>query len=378
MRVKNLDRLQDDQSYPPCIKASKSILKSAIRNPQSTVLIVGQGLAGTAVAWRLWERGIPFLIVDPNEAQTCSKVAAGLVTPITGKRLNLSWRIAELLPDALLFYRRIEKVLGSRFYHQVPSVKLFKDAREAEIWETRRIDPELSRWINHGASPAVVDTKVFKHALGGFQQRHSGWLDTPAYLEASRAFFAAQGCWQQGIVNEEELTVSSEEVTWAGQSFSHAIFCKGWQQQGGPFFPWLRFFSARGLILTIKADLTEERILNHRCWLQPRGNGEWRVGSTYDFDFASPLEPWIEKLQNILADFVQVPYSVTNIQWGIRPVVHGQQITLGSHPAHPRIALLSGLGSKGVLRAPSFANMLLDHLFKAKPLSEEVDVAANN
>ncbi len=49
------------------------------------ILIVGQGLAGTAVAWQLWERGVPFLVVDPNEASTCSKVAAGLVTPITAR-----------------------------------------------------------------------------------------------------------------------------------------------------------------------------------------------------------------------------------------------------------------------------------------------------
>ncbi len=344
---------------------------------QAPILIVGQGLAGTAVAWRLWERGVPFLMVDPNEAQTCSKVAAGLVTPITGKRLNLSWRISELLPDALRFYRRIEKLLGARFYHRVPSVKLFKDAREAEIWETRRLDPELTRWIN-AASPAMVDATIFQHALGGFQQRHSGWLDTPAYLEASRAFFAAQGCWQQGLVKEEELMVTSEEVTWADHSFSHAILCKGWQQHGGRYFPWLRFHSARGVILTIKADLPDQRILNHRCWLQPRGDGEWRVGSTYDFDFDSPLDYWIEKLRGILTEFVQAPFSVTNIQWGIRPVVHGQQITLGSHPAHPRIAVLAGLGSKGVLRAPFFAKMLLDHLFHALPLDAEVDVAANH
>jgi len=53
-------------------------------------LILGQGLAGTAIAWRLWERGLPFLIVDRDEPVTSSKIAAGLLTPITGMRMSLN------------------------------------------------------------------------------------------------------------------------------------------------------------------------------------------------------------------------------------------------------------------------------------------------
>src|SRR5882757_4219331 len=105
-------------------------MESAIRNPQSAILIAGQGLAGTALAWRLWERGVPFVIVDPNDEVTASKIAAGLVTPVTGQRLNLSWRIFELLPEALAFYDRVEKQLGAKFYHVGDCVRLLKDERE--------------------------------------------------------------------------------------------------------------------------------------------------------------------------------------------------------------------------------------------------------
>ena len=56
------------------------------------ILIIGGGLAGMALAWRLHERGVPFLIVDRDEPLTSSKVAAGLVAPITGLRLTLNWR----------------------------------------------------------------------------------------------------------------------------------------------------------------------------------------------------------------------------------------------------------------------------------------------
>ncbi|MDP1589651.1 MAG: FAD-dependent oxidoreductase, partial [Prosthecobacter sp.] len=77
----------------------------------SRILIIGQGLAGTALAWRLWERGVPFLIVDRDEAVTCSKVAAGLITPITGMRLTVSWRYEVFYREALRFYRACGKRL---------------------------------------------------------------------------------------------------------------------------------------------------------------------------------------------------------------------------------------------------------------------------
>lgn len=62
-------------------------------------LIIGQGLAGTALAWQLCQQGVPFILVDEHLPDSSSKVAAGLITPITGMRLNLGWRIAELIPD---------------------------------------------------------------------------------------------------------------------------------------------------------------------------------------------------------------------------------------------------------------------------------------
>ncbi len=48
-------------------------------------LIVGQGLAGSLLAWELMQRGAKVLIVD-NGMPNASQVAAGLINPITGMR----------------------------------------------------------------------------------------------------------------------------------------------------------------------------------------------------------------------------------------------------------------------------------------------------
>src|SRR4051812_27653137 len=103
-----------------------------MQSPEFT--IVGQGLAGTALGWALLRRERTVLVVD-NERGGASRLAAGLITPVTGKRLAKSWRWAELFPAACQFYRAIEAITGERFFHQQPAVRLF--ANEAERDEFR-------------------------------------------------------------------------------------------------------------------------------------------------------------------------------------------------------------------------------------------------
>ena len=60
--------------------------------PHYEYVIIGQGIAGSCVAWELWRRRKSFLLLDAGETATTSRVAAGLITPVTGQRLVPSWR----------------------------------------------------------------------------------------------------------------------------------------------------------------------------------------------------------------------------------------------------------------------------------------------
>jgi glycine/D-amino acid oxidase-like deaminating enzyme len=343
------------------------------------VLIVGQGLAGTALAWRLWERDVRFVIADPDEDVTASKIAAGLVTPVTGKRLNLSWRIDELLPEARAFYARVEKVIARQFYHESEYLRLLNDEREVAWWKERQSRGELLPWLQPAGDWMPGSSEWFRDELGGFVQRHAGWLDTGAYLKASREFFAAQNAVRTARVEEGDLEVGAASVRWQGADFAFVIFCRGWREQASArFFPWLKFDSAQGVIAALKADLPGERIVNRSAWLLPRGNGQWRTGSTYEFDFALPMEDSIADLRGKLERLLKVPFEITAAQRGVRPIVKQRQLILGRHPAHDRICVMNGLGSKGVLRTPFFARMLVEHLLDDKPLEAVVDVRSND
>lgn len=338
-------------------------------------LIIGGGLAGTTLAWRLHERGLPFLIVDRDEPLTSSKVAAGLVTPITGMRLSLSWRFGQLYPEALAFYRGLESKLGTRFYHEVPIVQLLASEKAVTQWQKRRDQPEVQPYLKAPEPGPLVNDTIFANLHGGFVQQHSGWLDTATFLSASQHYFESLGSWQRGELTPDEV------ASRIGKDFTHAIFCIGWEAARHHWFDWVPFQSARGTVLQVSADTGgETRVVNNGCWLLPRGDGSLRVGPTYELNFDQPNTPapeTIAALETRLRGLLKTRYDITGSQTGVRPIIARREALIGTHPARPGIAFLNGLGSKGVLRAPWVARQLTEHLLDGKPIEPELDLAGN-
>lgn len=72
-------------------------------------LIIGQGIAGTAMGYRLEQAGQSFLIFDLPESNKSSRVAAGLYNPVTGRKMVKSWMAEYLFPKIEPFYQEMEK-----------------------------------------------------------------------------------------------------------------------------------------------------------------------------------------------------------------------------------------------------------------------------
>ena len=344
------------------------------------ILIIGQGLAGTALAWRLWEREVPFVIVDRDEAITCSKVAAGLITPITGMRLTVSWRYTLFYREALRFYRGCGRRLKQRFLFPRGYVRLLKNEQEIAKWEKRRRDPDMQPFLHR--QPPQLNADVVHNPQNGFQQRHAAWLDTTAYLQASRAFFESLDSWRKADVKPDEVHDDAQGVTWNDQSFTHVIWAQGWSAQHHPLLHWVPFQSALGTILTVTADLHgEKRILNRGCWLLPRNDGTLRAGSTYEWSFAdqnTPSPTQVQELEATLQTLLKTSAQITATQSAVRPIIKNRQALMGTHPSHPRVAFLNGLGSKGSLRSPWLARHLLEHLLDGTALDEAFDLQQNS
>src|ERR1700712_3025446 len=98
------------------------------------ILIVGQGLAGTMLAWTLEREGVEFEIADRGHAQATSRIGAGIINPITGQRIVKSWRVDEFLPVARTVYRELEQALACPLVTEMRIRRYFRDQRERSIF----------------------------------------------------------------------------------------------------------------------------------------------------------------------------------------------------------------------------------------------------
>src|ERR1700722_11248029 len=96
---------------------------------QTDVLIVGQGISGTFLSLELERAGISHLVIDERRPFSASRAAAGLINPVTGRRIVTTWMIDELLPFAVEVYGRLEGVLGHSFLQAATVTDFFPTAQ---------------------------------------------------------------------------------------------------------------------------------------------------------------------------------------------------------------------------------------------------------
>ena len=110
--------------------------------------------------------------------------------------------------------------------------------------------------------------------------------------------------------------------------------------------------------------------------MMPVSEKRLRVGATYSWD---PLD-WnatkeaTDELESKLKALLKIPYTIKSVIAGVRPSVRDRRPLVGVHPEYSNVALLNGLGTKGVTLAPFFSNELVQHLENGKELNPLVNI----
>ncbi len=341
-------------------------------------IIVGQGLAGTTLAWQLMLAGQRVLVIDAEEPVTSSKIAAGLITPITGQRMALSWRNDEFLPVAQDFYRDIEQRTGSRFYYTRTALRLFSSDAEQLTWTKRQLQPGYQAHLLDPQPNPLLSLDIGDSSCGGFTM-HAAQLDVVAYLSASRTAFAAAGSYRPLSLDwQRDVTFGDDHVVVAEHRTRRLISCEGYAAKRNPHFAHVPFNAAKGDILTVRFHRPMPAQSLHRdLWVAPTTEPDvFRVGSTYDWT-ALDNEPSVTARATIerkLQAFLRVPYTVIDHKAAVRPIIHLSKAIIGLHPQHQRLGYFNGLGSKGSLHAPWYARCLTDFLVRGTPIPEALNV----
>ena len=311
------------------------------------IQIIGHGLAGAILAETLSGAGYPVQILDDG-GPASSRVAAGLYTPLTGRRLVRSWQLESALLVVNRFYPALEKTLGAHFFHPLSSIKIFRSQTEREEWETRK-DHDFTREREVSALP-------FRCPWGGCEVRGGGWVNLPRMLDALKNRRKQKGEW--GSLDSPEITIWAEGVKASENPLWRDV---GWR-------------NAHGDILTLSIpDLAEEHIYHPGKFLLPVGNHLFRCGATYAWNQKSfaPRQQGRLELETALAEVLTVPFKVVDHQAAIRPVAMARVPVAGPHPEQPEHWIFNGFGSKGVLMAPWMAGRIVEYLQSGAELPKE-------
>lgn len=344
---------------------------------QVDLIIIGQGLAGCALAWQAWFRGTRPLIVesDLEPGRRCSRVAAGLLNPVRGRgEPKPVWRAAEMVETASVHYQQVASHIGRRVFH--PTVILRHPASETpgQSHPSQGLENQAE-----GISRELVDEISPGPPL---HVRNGGWLDTAAYIDATRTFFQERGLYLNETYRECDTKFGKsarDVVCWRDYRAKALIVAAGLAARKLPSFSSLPFRAAAGRIAEIECPSpapSDEIHVFDGHWLIKRAAGPHLCGATYEFvDPESVPNEFPDELLPLTNRILGPAWECSHIRVGVRPILRQSRPLMGRHPRIPTLAWLNGLGSRGVSTAPRVASALLDHLLLGEELDAEFDAS---
>ncbi|MBN3520142.1 FAD-dependent oxidoreductase [Algoriphagus lutimaris] len=337
-------------------------------------LLIGQGLAGTALGYRLLESGKSIRIIDQPSGNQSSRVAAGLFNPVTGRKMVKTWNADYLFPELHSFYKRLEEITGQSFLEEQPIYRPFLSIEEQNEWMGHSADEGFQIYLKDIYTESQSDS--LNDSFGGVLLKQSGWLKINVFLNAMQRYFAEK--LQQEYFEENELRKEEGHWVYKGIKYKSIIFCNGLGAMKSSFFNYLPFAPVKGEILELKQAFCPDYIVNRGVFRVHLGNGIHRVGSTYtkhDLD-QGPTDSAKAEILERLGALVKLPVEeIISHKTGIRPATKDRKPFLGKHPKEQSVYIFDGFGAKGVSLVPYFSKLMCDYLKGQSSLPNEVDIA---
>ena len=318
------------------------------------VTVVGQGLAGSWLAWYLEQAGRDFVIYDPGRGEAAALVGAGLVNPLTGRRWVPTWRFAEDAAGAAADYDAVGTVLGQTVRRDLSLWRRWRDASERSWVLARRDQPQRAQWLGRDEAAGIW--------INGAWQ-----VDLPAWLAGLRARWRQQGRLREAAFTPAEAAATPGPVIWTVGA-GVAELCPG--------VPW-RGAAGEVLTGTLPAGAPDEGRLDGE-WVLPMPGGGVRVGATYRPDDwnRETTSAGRERLQAAARRLTGQELRIEAQLAGVRVTTPDKRPVAGWLPGREgREGVLGGLGSKGVLWAPRLARRWVEHWRDGRPLVAATDPA---
>ena len=339
-------------------------------------LIVGQGISGTWLSYYLQKEGKSFLVIDNHDNNSPSRIAAGVINPVTGRRHVTVWMAEDILPFAWESYQQIGNELSITAISHKDLLDFFPGP-QMRMSFLQRVE-ENGPYV-HSYPEQNYFNHLFNYDFGCGEIR-------PVYTVHLETLLPA---WRQKLKNEsrlieedfetDQLKISEKGITYKNIQAEKIIFCDGVTGSDNPYFKQLPFAPNKGELLIAEIpDLPAHNIYKKGMTLVPLATpGLWWIGSDYQWEFANTaITPaFRDRTEKLMKEWLKMPYRIVQHMAGVRPATLERRPFVGIHPLQKQVGILNGMGTKGCSLAPFFARQLVDHLVYHQPLHPEADIS---
>ncbi|SDC40006.1 NAD(P)/FAD-dependent oxidoreductase [Niabella drilacis] len=340
------------------------------------VIIVGQGISGTFLSWFCYQAGIDFIVIDEANTHAPSRVAAGIINPVTGRRVVKVWLDDVILPFAETAYKAMGTFLNLPAITRTVLIDFFPNPFMKESFLKKLAQKEDYISLLENEAPYAAS---FNYEFG------IGLID-PAYivhlqqlLPAWRTFLKQQRRLVEEPLDFEQLRAEAGAVHYKDHTADRLLFCDGAAGSANPYFSRLPFALNKGEALIIEApELPAGHLYKKSMLLAPIAEpGIFWAGTNYIWDFKdeAPTADFRQSATHTLEQWLKVPFKIIDHKASVRPATVERRPFAGFHPVYTNIGILNGMGTKGCSLAPYFAHQLMEHLLYQRPLQPEVDIS---
>lgn len=337
-------------------------------------IVVGCGLAGVAFCEQLKQHNKTFVVFD-DQSQKSSIVAAGLYNPVVLKRFTKVWKAKEQLALALTFYKNLEQLLQVTLDYKLPVYRCFASIQEQNEWFSASDKPHLEPYLS---TTIIKNENPFINAPLGFGKvLQTGKINTNLLLQHYKSKLNQEQRYYTESFDHNALNTDGPALIYKDFSSTNIVFAEGFGMVQNPFFKELPLEVAKGEIVTIKApNLKMDYVLKSSIFVIPEGDDVYSIGATYNWTDKTQkiTEQAKEELVTKLKQIITCDFEVIGQVAGIRPTVRDRRPLVGRHSTYMNLALLNGLGTRGVMLAPYVAKELFEHIENGKPLEMEIDI----
>lgn len=342
-----------------------------------TILVIGGGIIGLAIALELRLRGVGVTVLSRDLRQAAGYAAAGMLAPQAegispGPMLDLCLWSRSLYPG---WVSKLEAMTGLATGYWgcgilAPVYDLPQSHASVDL-AAHWFDRQTIHQHQPGLSPEVI---------GGYWFPDDAQVDNRALMRSLLAAVQTAGVMVQDgetVIdllhqNDRVTGVQTERGTWQAE---HYILSTGaWS---GELLP-VPVRPRKGQMLAVQVPAGEglplkQVLFGSEIYLVPRQDGRIIVGATSEaVGFAPSNTP--EGVRSLLERVIRLyplleTYPIQESWWGFRPITPDEEPILGTSP-YQNLTLATGHYRNGILLAPATALLIAESVLsqKASPL----------